>query len=119
MANPSPHDKVDFPDTFSEQTYRNDGPSTPYNIELNDLRSRIPDAHATRPAYMQGGYDPRYDGINNARPTGSEKAMRRVGKVYATMCCGSCLGFLAWIIGAALLITAFVLLLVKVVVSLR
>jgi hypothetical protein len=116
MANISPNGKDEFPDTFSERTYRNDGPSTPYNVELNDLRTRIPDAHATTPAYMQRGYDPRYDGINSARPTGSEKAKRRLGKVYATMCCGSCLGFLAWIIGAALLITAMVVLLVKVVV---
>ena len=106
--------KEEMADNFSDRTYPSD--NTLYNIELNKLRSQIPDAQATRPKSMEYGYNPRYDSINNAPVSGSSKALRRVERVYATMCCGSCCGLFAWILGSLLIITAFVLLLVKALV---
>jgi hypothetical protein len=110
------YNKDEMPDNFSERTFPHD--NTNYNIELNRLRSQIPDAHPARSRSMDYAYNPRYDGINNAPPSGSSGALKRVERVYATICCGSCCGFLAWIVGGLLLITAFVILLVKVLVCL-
>ena len=115
MAPPPSYDKDGMADNFSERTYHND--NTPYNIELNQLRSQLPDAQATRPRSMEYGYNPRYDGINNATPSSSSKGMKRAEKVFATMCCGSCLCFVVWIIVSLLVIAAFAVLLVKVLVS--
>ena len=114
MAPPPSYDKDGMPDDFSDRTYQND--NTPYNIELNRLRSQIPDAQANRPRSMEYGYNPRYDGVNNAPAPGSSKGMKRAERAFATMCCGSCLCFFLWIIVSLLVIAAFVVLLVKVLV---
>ena len=112
MAPPPDYDKDE---TFSERTYHDN--NTPYNIELNQLRSNIPNAQTTRPRSMEYGYNPRYDGINEAPASGSSKGMKRAQKVFATMCCGSCLCFALWIILSLLVIAVFAVLLVKVAVS--
>lgn len=70
MAAPT-YRKDEMGDTFSDRTYHNE--PTHYNIELDRLRSQIPDAQATKPRFMEYGYDARYDNINNAPPLGRER----------------------------------------------
>lgn len=114
MAPPSYRKEAGTPDGFSDRTYHPD--NTYYNIELDKLRSQIPAEQATRPRSMESGYNPRYDSINNAPPSGSSRALKRVERVYATMCCGSCCGLFAWVIGSLIVVAAFIVLMVKVFV---
>ena len=119
MANmpPSYHTgKQDFPDSMSDRTYT---PNTAYNIELNNLRDHIPNQQPIRPHYTGSGYDPRYDSINNAPPARSSASERRLQKVFATMCCGSCFGLLAWVVLVSLIVAGSTFLIVKVVVRHR
>ena len=99
---------------MSDRTY---APNTAYNIELNNLRDHIPNQQPSRPQYTGSGYDPRYDSINNAPPARLPASERRLHKVFATMCCGSCFGLLAWVVVSSLVVAAFAFLMVKVVVS--
>jgi hypothetical protein len=113
----SSHNKDDFPDNFSESTYRNE--NTPYNHELRNLRTHLPGTQPTRHRAMEDSYyDSRYAGINNAAPSGSDRLKNRAKRIYDTACCGSCLTLLCCIgFGIFFVVAAIVGLVVLVVVS--
>ena len=100
-----------------------DAKTEEWRKEQPDWRYQHPDRFAPPPqAYGRGygdygtpsgGFDPKFDHINNAPPTRDAK---RKG-VYGTMCCGSGWGVAAWIVGAAVVIGVLVVILLKLFVS--
>lgn len=85
---------------------------SPYEYELNEIHDR---QHAQPRAYDDAYYRWRRGAENDMpqRPQRNSKA----ANIFATLCCGSIWGVVAWIIGLILVVGGFTALLVKTMVQ--
>ena len=100
---PYSHSTNPFPDSKSEATYVNSPRmTTPYQHELDDLDERLREPAPTRP---RGQIDDAYLSWRHAtqtQPMPGPVQNSKTRRVYASVCCGSPLGIIAWLLlGAA------------------
>lgn len=108
----TPPPRYRTPRSTNAMTPQHTGFKTPFEFNLDELQQH----RATRPADYDDPYYRWRRGVDNDmhhRPAPPSKAAH----VFATCCCGSVWGIVAWIVGIALLVGGFASLLVKTMVQ--
>lgn len=90
------------------------GGTTLYEHELDDLHAR----QETRPQDYDEAYHRWRRGVENEAPRRPPERSK-LAALFATCCCGSVWGIVAWVLGLIILVAAFTALIAKVVVCCR